>query len=79
MDCIYRHNNIYRNIILFFSIIFIIISCKNDVGLLIVVPNNYIGEFYIIEDKKKYQEPDIKAFENFGVYEYRLNGNEIKV
>ncbi|MDR2943001.1 MAG: hypothetical protein LBV17_10460, partial [Treponema sp.] len=40
---------------------------------------NYIGEFYIIEDKKKYQEPDIKAFENFGVYEYRLNGNEIKV
>jgi len=56
-------------------------SCVRGDGLLIVIPNNYIGEFYIIEDKNNYQKHDAKAFEKFGdyVYELKENENEIKV
>ena len=52
-------------------------------ALHIVVPDNYVGEFYIIEDRINFQtsHEGIRAFENFGDLIYFLyeNKNEIRV
>ena len=75
----YQKISNWKNTYFLFSILFIMIACKNDDSLLIVVPNNYYGTFYIIEDKENYQNPDTKALENFNDYIYELNGAEIRV
>jgi hypothetical protein len=62
--------------ILLIIYLFNILSCNNKKGLLIIIPNDYIGEFYIVEDKKQYQVPDLKALQNFGDYIYELKDNE---
>jgi hypothetical protein len=61
--------------VLYFLVFCISISCKNG-GLAIFLPNNFSGEFYIVEDKKDYQYPEGRALENFGDYVYELKENE---
>ena len=66
-----------KYIILISSIL--LFSCQKGEGLLIVIPNNFTGTFYIIEDKDNFQKPEAKAFENFGDYVYELHENEIRI
>jgi len=66
-----------KYIILIISIL--LFSCQKGEGLLIVIPNNFTGIFYIIEDKNNFQKPEVRAFENFGDYVYELHENENKI
>ncbi|MCL2800317.1 MAG: hypothetical protein FWD28_00980 [Treponema sp.] len=67
--------------VIILCVISLFFSCVRGDEILIVIPNNFIGEFYIIEDKNNYQKPDAKAFENFGdfIYELKEEENEIRV
>ncbi len=68
------------NVLLILSFL-ILSSCglNFEKGLLIVLPNEYKGVFYIIEDKEKADMHHQKAYEKHNSLEYELGNDNILI
>ncbi len=63
--------------ILFLVFSFLFLSSCSKPDIIIVVPNEYHGTFYINEKWKNYDLPYGPALENFCVYEYTVGDDNV--
>jgi hypothetical protein len=54
-------------------------ACESPRSILLIVPNNAAGKFFVIESKTEYQEHDDKVYDTEKVYMYSFHERSLKV